>query len=300
MLARGLPVNEVLQRIRGGIFVEPRFTLGRLDLRTGLRGQADSATRSLLPEPRVALRYALTDALGLRAGGGRYSQVPTLDDLSPVTGDPDLGPIDSWQAAGGVDLLVSGRWELSLDGWARSLQGAVLSSPGEAPLAQDGRAWGTELVSRYRVRDRFFSWVGLTLGRSLRDGEPFAYDQPWALTVVASWDFRPHWNLGLRYRAAAGLPYTPVEGGLYDGDNDVYTPIMGEPYSARLPTYQKVDLHLARAFEFRRWTLDAYLETWWVPKAANNLYPVYSYDFTEQALVSGPGFVPLIGLRAVL
>ena len=161
-------------------------------------------------------------------------------------------------------------------------------------------AWGAELVSRARVRERFFSWVALTLGRSLRDGQPGPWDQPWSVSAVASWDFRPRWNVGARYRLSAGLPYTPISGGRYDGDTDSYAPILGPAWSARLPNYQKLDVHLDRAFAFRQWTLHAYLEAWWVPPASNNLYPVYSYDFSEQALVAGPGFVPLLGVRAAL
>lgn len=300
LLARGVTVDESLSRIEGGIYAEPRWERGALDLRPGVRLQADSRVGAVAPEPRLGARLRATEAVRLRAAAGRYTQAPSLDALSPQSGDPTLGLSDSWQGAAGVDLLVSGRWEISVDGWGRRLTDAVFEPPGEAPEAQDGVAWGGELVSRYRVRERFFSWVGLTLGRSLRDGAPGPYDQPWSVTAVASWDFRPRWNAGVRYRAASGLPYTPITGGTYDGDTDTYAPIVGTAWGARLPTYQKLDVHLDRAFAFRQWTLHAYLEAWWVPPKANNLYPVYSYDFSEQALVAGPGFVPLLGVRAAL
>ena len=199
-------------------------------------------------------------------------------------------------AAAGVDL-VSGGLELSPRPGRRFGCGHRGARGARGP---GRRAQGAELLSSYRVRERFFSWVGLTVGRSLREGQPYAYDPPWSVTAVVSWDVTERWNLGARYRASAGLPYTPILGGVYDGDRDAYAPSLGGAFSARLPTYQKLDGHLQYTVPFRRWTLAAYLEGWWVPASSNNLYPVYSYDFSEQALVAGPGFVPLLGLRAQL
>ena len=123
-----------------------------------------------------------------------------------------------------------------------------------------GSALGVEFLVRYRMRERFFSWASVTLGRAVRDGARFAYDQPLSLNLVTSWDFRPGWNAGLRYRYASGLPYTPVEGALYIGDTDTYTPVYGATNSARLASYQKLDVHLERSWALRRWTLVAFAD----------------------------------------
>ena len=85
--------------------------------------------------------------------------------------------------------------------------------------------------------------------------------------------------------------------GIYDGDSDTYVALMGESNSARMPQYQKVDLHLERRFVFQRWRMSTYFEAWWVPAPANYLYPAYSYDYSESALVRGLAFVPLVGAR---
>jgi hypothetical protein len=104
--------------------------------------------------------------------------------------------------------------------------------------------------------------------------------------------------VGARYRYGAGLPYTPVVGGLYLADTDGYAAIQGEENSARMPDYQKLDLQVEREWAFRAWTLSAYAALWWVPASGNALYPVYSYDYSEQKLVVGPPFVPLVGMEA--
>lgn len=299
LLARGVPVDEVLLGVVGGVYVEPRVRLGDVELRPSLRGQGASGV-GLAAEPRGQLRAEVSDALRLRFAAGRHTQAPTLDQRSAAGGTPALPLTTSVQQSAGADLLLSGRWELSMDAWSRALDHAILEAPGQAPRSVDGEAYGVELVSRYRVRNRFFSWVALSLGRSTRDGAPYAYDQPWSLSVVASWDITDRWNVGARYRIAAGLPYTPITGGTYNGDTDAYEPIFGAPFSQRLPTYSKLDTHIERSWRLRRWTLVAYLETWWVPARYNTLYPVYSYDFSQQDLVAGPGLLPLLGVRARL
>ncbi len=300
LLARGLPVDERAARLQGGIYLEPRFAIGPVKVQPGARLQGDSATGTLAVDPRITLKSELSPKLSLRAGAGRYSQAPSLEQLSPTIGDPSLGLTRSWQAAAGADLTIAERLEFALDGWGRRFEDVVIEAAGEAPRAADGYAWGAELSSRYRLRERFFFGAWVAVGHAERDGALFDYDQPYALSLLSSWDFKPGWNAGLRYRLAAGLPYTPISYGVYDGTTDSYDPVFGEENSDRLPAYQKVDVHIERRLSFRRWTLVGYAELWWVPKDANVLYPAWSYDYSQQTLVGGIPFLPLVGARADL
>ena len=178
--------------------------------------------------------------------------------------------------------------------------GVVVESVGEAPVAVDGYAWGVEISTRYRLRDRFFSWLSVNWGESTRNGIAFEYDQPFALNFVTSWTISPHWSLGFRYRYASGLPYTPIDSAIYDGDSDTYIPVAGEMNSERFSDYQKVDLRAERMWSLQDWKLAAYLELWYVPSANNTMYVVHSFDYSQQVFVAGPAFVPLVGLRGEL
>lgn len=300
LLARGAAVHERLRRAAAGVWLEPRIRVGRTTLQPGARAQADSATGTIRVDPRFTMQAALSEAVKLRAAAGRYTQAPELDDLSPTTGDPELPVTSSWSAAAGVEGTIARRLELGVDGWFRSFTDAVVRTPGEAPSSADGYAWGAELTSRYRLRERFFFGAWLSVGHAERGDLPFDYDQPYAASVLGSWDFHEGWNAGLRYRIAAGLPYTPVDSAIYQGDSDTYEPVFGADNSARLPTYQKVDAHLERRWTFTRWTLVGYAELWYVPPRANVLYPAWSYDYSQTALVAGPPFLPLVGMRADL
>jgi hypothetical protein len=303
-----VPVDdEVLQRLVAGVYVEPRLRVGGTQVgsfdwagilvQPGLRVQADSASDSLGIDPRLTVRAPLGDAFGLRMAAGRYSQAPPLDVLSPTAGDPELGMATADQASLGADLVVAERLEVGLEGWGKQVHGAIVQPATETPYSADGTAWGVELTSRYRMREVVFAWASVAVGRSMRDGVPFDYDQPFAANLVGSWNPNEKWNLGLRYRYAIGLPYTPITEGLYVGTDDTWVPVEGDPNSARLPNVQKLDVHAQRTFRVRRLELEAYAEGWFVPPANNGMYVVYSYDYSQAQVVGGPVFVPIVGLR---
>ncbi|MCB9758527.1 MAG: TonB-dependent receptor [Alphaproteobacteria bacterium] len=300
LLALGVPVDERAAGVVVASWAELRWATERLHVHPGLRVQFDSGSRGVGVDPRALVRYTLAQDLTLKAAAGRYSQAPTLDALSPVTGDPDLGVGHADQAVVGVDLAVAERWEIGAEAWGKRLRGVIVEPPVGAAYAADGYAWGVELTTRYRLRERFFAWGALTIGHAERGGVLFDYDQPFAVNLVGAWDFRPGWTGGVRYRYARGLPYTPVTSATYSGDADRYEPVLGAVNSARLADYQKLDLLLERRIALRRWTLTGYAELGWVPSKNNQMYVVYSYDYSEAATVSGPGLLPLVGVRADL
>lgn len=300
LLARGVDVDETLQRVVAGAYVEPRFQAGGWRVQTGARLGYDTLLKAGVVDPRVTWRWTWGDNFGLRGAVGRYSQSPEIDWLSPAAGNPSLGFSRSTQASLGADVAVAGRLEFTVDGWVKQLEGMVVETPGEEPVAVDGHAWGVELSSRYRLRERFFTWLSVNLGESIRGGLPFDYDQPFALNFVSSWTVSPEWTLGLRYRYSVGLPYTPVAYGVYDGTQDRYLPVLEEQNSARLSDYQKIDARAERTWRFAQWSLTAYAEIWYVPSANNSMYVVNSYDYSQQVMVAGPSFVPLVGLRGEL
>ncbi len=297
LLASGLAFDETMVRVLAGTYTEAGLGLGSWTLRPGLRVQWDNATSQAGLDPRFSARWT-GESVGVRMAAGRYHMAPRLDWMSQNVGNPELGLSTSNQASLAVDLVLAGRWEIGVEGWGKSFTDVVIQDPLESARAVDGMAWGVELTHRYRLKDHFFSWASVTVGRAWREDAAFDFDQPFAVNLVGSWDFRPLWNVGLRYRYGVGLPYTPVEGAVYDGTLDRYDAVLGETNSARLPSYQKVDLHIERTIEARRWSLVAYGELWWVPEKNNVMYLAYSYDWSETATVAGPGLMPLLGLRA--
>ncbi len=299
LLGRGVSTSIDQARLTGAVYAEGRIELGPVRLVPGLRAGYDTLTAAPTLDPRFLARWQIGPDTRLRAGVGQYSQYGSVSQLSPVTGDPGAGPSRAQQVALGFDHAIAGRWEVGVDVWGKRMEGLFLTElDGDVRGGVDGDAWGVELTSRYRIRDRFFAAAAFAFGHATRDGEVFDYDQPWSGNLVASWTFRPTWNVGLRYRLAAGLPYTPVEDGLYLAASDTYTPVYGQRNSARYVPYQKLDLHIEKTFHTRLVQVTAYAELWWVPSGSNVMYLAYRYDYDESAPVAGPSFIPLVGIRA--
>lgn len=298
-LARGADVDGELLRAEGGVYGTLHLRGGPVRFMPGLRAGADSAHGPRL-EPRAAVRASLGEQTMLKLAGGRYAQgVPA--ELLVAT--PGLPPTTSWQVSAGWEQTVAGRLELGLELYRKWLTDP-LELPIDAPASAvpSGDAVGAELVTRYRIREVVFLWGWLSVQRTTleeRDGTVVFADGDQRVSggLVLSWDLGPV-ELGARYRYATGLPFTPLEGSIYDGGNDAWVAIVGPTNGARLPDYHKVDLRAAYTWTLRGWTLSVVAEAWYVPRSSAQLYPTWSYDYSEQGFVVGPTFLPLLGVRA--
>lgn len=298
VLALGEAVDARVVRQQLGAYAGLRLGPESLRLMPGVRVETDTLAEARV-EPRATVRWTPVEGTALKLAGGLYSQSPETDLLLVA---PDLPVTRSEQVAIGWEQAIAGRVELGVDAYRKLLWSPLFADTGEVPRAlPGGLAQGVEVHTRYRLRERFFVWGWLALQEARLGLEgrfvPADADQRVSGGAVASWDVG-RTNLGARYRVASGLPFTPLEGSLYDAGNDAWVPRRGEPNGARLPLYQKLDLRVAYTWTLPGWTLTASAEVWLVPKASAQLYPTWSYDYREQGWVSGPTVLPLLGLRA--
>lgn len=302
-LARGVSVDDTMLRLRGGVYGTAYVETGRLTWMPGVRVAADSMVAEVQLEPRASARWAIGESTMLKIGGGRYTQRPDAELLFEGTGDPDLPTTRSWQVSAGWEQAVASRLELGIDVYRKWLTDPLLFPIDAPPYAvPHGRAWGVELVTRYRLRERVFLWGWLAVQRTLletSDGRivPADGDQLLSGGAVLSWDVG-RWTFGGRYRYASGLPFTPIEGALYDAGSDSWLPLPSDTNTARLPDYHKVDLRVAYGLQFRGWSMELVAELWVVPDASSQLYPTWNHDYSEQGWVEGPTILPLLGVRA--
>jgi hypothetical protein len=296
----GVSLDDRLWRLREAAYGTARIELGGVAVMPGLRVSADSAAPEAQIDPRATVRWALGDRAMLKAGGGRYAQRP---DSELLFFDRDLPTTASWQVSAGWEQAIGGRFEVGLDLYGKWLYDPlVLQIDGPPEVAERGEAVGAELTTRYRLRELLFLWGWLAVQQTtLRTAEgtvvPGDGDQRVSGGIVVSWDVG-RVTFGARYRYASGLPFTQIEGSIYDGSSDSWVPVPGAINGARLPAYHKVDARMAYGWAFRGWSMEAVLELWVVPRASAQLYPTWNYDYSEQGWVVGPTVLPLAGVRA--
>ena len=196
-----------------------------------------------------------------------------------------------------------------------------------------GRSYGFEMmVKRNPADDRKFNgWVAYTLSRSTRTDRTASlsgldqyattdvagprlndvpksnstylspFDQTHILTAVGAWQLPWKMSLGARFQYVSGNPTTPLNEGrtFYDADSDTYKVQSGSVTraSGRLPAFHRVDLRLDKRWDFKAWSLTAYLEV----MNAYNRRPVegvgYDYRYAEQTQLRGLPILPILGLK---
>ncbi len=153
---------------------------------------------------------------------------------------------------------------------------------------------------RRRLGDAVFGWLSYALSRSQRTVSggktiPFDFDQRHVFNAVLSWEVGRNWTLGGVLHLNSGNPYTPMTvdrcaGGFYEGRR-------GEPNSARLPGYWRLDLRVQKREVFDTWFFDFYIDFF----NAAFQWETVGYDVNAETGALEPQtvplFVPMIGIR---
>ncbi len=233
-------------------------------------------------EPRLSIRYALSDLWALKSAFARVRQFLHVATYSPVGLPTDIWwpstrnilPQDGYQYA--IALQSTPRWkghqwDLSWEVFYREMyhildfrSGAdlILNPQIERDLVQ-GRGWayGAEWMLQ-KLTGRLTGWISYTYSRSFRyipqitrDPFPNYVDRPHSATLVLQYPLSSRWEVGITGIYATGRPITvPVAKYIYDGQ---VLGVYNERNNRRMPDYHRIDLSLtwtAPKKEGRRWT----------------------------------------------
>ncbi len=287
----------------------------RLQLVPGLRQGWYRQVEQWEVDPRLMVRYGITDAATIKAAVGRYHQPPVNEELSEEFGNPALGLERAWHYVVGTEYQFTDTISLGVDLFYKQLGELVSRSDdvvergGEVvPEVYDnggvGRVYGAELLLRHEPSERFFGWIAYTLSRSERrdsgssEYRLFDFDQTHILTLLGSYNLPKNWSIGARFRLVSGNPTTPIVGSVYDADADQYIRVTGEANSVRQLPFHQLDVRVDKRWIYDRWTLNAYLDLQNVYNRMNPEGVTYSYDFSEEAIITGLPLLPSFGIRA--
>lgn len=260
-------------------------------------------------DPRLAARFALTEATTVKGGVGLFTQPPVWYYALPKLGNGELEPYHALHTSAGVEQKLGSGVEVGLEGYYKYIYDNVVATrDGAAPYYVNdgsGRVFGAELSLELRPSERTFGYVAYSLSRSeRRDGNGgwriFDQDQTHVLSAVGSQALGGGWSVGGRFRLVSGDPETPVTGAVYDARSGQYRPRYGAQNSARRPTFHQLDLRVEKEWRWSPLTLAAYLELINAYNAKNEEGTRHSYDYSRREGVSGMPILPNIGLRGEL
>ncbi|MCS6917828.1 MAG: TonB-dependent receptor [Chitinophagales bacterium] len=215
----------------------------KLVLEPSLRLQYYSSLPVFSPEPRLSLKYNVSDWLRVKWGAGLYSQnlISTKSDqdvvnlftgylTSPQGQLLDLnGEIasDNLQRASqlvlGIEADLNDYTNLTLEPYYKlfsrliNLNRNKLFPTDPDYEIEEGKAYGVDVLLRYQQK-RYYFWLAYSLGYVRRNnGEqeyPPHYDRRHNANVVAAynWGREMSWEFALRWNLGSGFPFTLTQG----------------------------------------------------------------------------------------
>ncbi len=131
-----------------------------------------------------------------------------------------------------------------------------------------GRVYGIEAYAQQKLIKNLFYVVSATVYKSEFSGadgvfRSSTWDYGFIFSSTLGYKFKRNWDIGAKYRVAGGQPYTPFDIakstagylttgiGVYD-----YTRLNSE----RLPVFQQLDLRIDKKFNFKKTSLNLFLD----------------------------------------
>lgn len=217
-------------------------------------------------EPRLTIRYALSDSSSLKFAVTRNNQYIHLATNSGSTLPTDLwvpstyrvAPQTGWQyAAGYFRNFNDNQWETSVEVYYKSMANQIeykegannqtLRDPEENFTFGKGWSYGAEFFAN-KLKGRLTGWIGYTLSWTwrkfpeLNGGLKYSakYDRRHDVSLVANYDLNKKWKLGGIFVYATGNATTYPERFYIIEGNLVQQ--YGAINSYRLPAYHRMDL----------------------------------------------------------
>lgn len=217
-----------------------------------IRLQYYSALSKFSPEPRLGMKYNITDNIRLKAAGGLYSQniISTRSDrdivnffngflLSPDeqirNTEGDVVPtnlLTSYHVLGGIEVDIADV-EFNLEPWYKNFTRNIdlnrtksINNPGNF-LAGNGQAYGVDFSGKYS-KGRFFFWGVLSYQfvkyttlvaptvidtPTVQEYAP-PFDRRFNSNIVTSYTAgsKKDWEISFRYNLGSPFPFTRTQG----------------------------------------------------------------------------------------
>lgn len=213
----------------------------RLTLSGGLRVDGNDYNSSMQNplnqlSPRFSLSYALTPQISFNANTGIFYQLPPYTTLGfqqnqQLVNQANMKYIKAEHVVAGFEFNTKFDSKISIEGYFKNYSnypfllrnqvslanlGADFGAIGNEPATSTskGRTYGIEFLFQQRLYKGFYGIFAYTYGRSeFTDGKgeyaPSAWDSRNIAVATLGYQFKRNWEVGIKYRASSGLPYTP-------------------------------------------------------------------------------------------
>jgi len=236
-------------------------------------------TEETFVEPRVTLRWQVTDEYRLKVAAGQHHQwFRQYKYLSSKFGAPDLKLSQSNHYVLGIEYVGESDYAWRLETYYKDMDDLVVSNPllqvndlTSSPSNSEGAnylnegvgdAYGVEFLINKAISNDWYGWLSVAYSKTERvnnlTGEEFRYqyDLPWIVNLVSNYEINERWQIGGRWRLQSGSLYTPIisadpvypldQSGNPDAEQEpiFYDPVEAAFNSDRLEYFHRLDIRL--------------------------------------------------------
>lgn len=225
-------------------FFKYKGQFNRLIIEPGLRLHYYASQATLSVEPRLGLKYNVTDAIRVKLGAGRYAQnlISTRNDLDIVNFFSGYlaGPEETifqpgtttatnnrlqtaLHAVAGIELDVRKNLQVNIEPYYKdfvqliSINRNKLQERDPNFMTETGEAYGIDLSAKYALPKWYF-WATYSWAKVNRDdGEqvyPTVFDRRHNVNFLATYTFGANKNFeaSFRWNYGSGFPFTQTQG----------------------------------------------------------------------------------------
>lgn len=303
-------------RLGGFAQISRRFFDSRLAISAGIRTDLNTFTtngsnpfRTL--SPRVAFSYVLAERWTANASVGKYYKIPPYTILGFADNSGGLvnkssDYLQSDHYVAGLEFLPSNALRFTAEvfykyydnvpvsvrnGISLSNLGSDFNVLGNEAVTTNGkgRAFGFEFFAQQKLTEKFFGILSYTFYRSEYSGLnqnyiPSSWDNRHLLSATMGYKLPRNWEIGLKFRYQGGAPYTPFDevasqlNYLSRGQGILDYARLN---SLRLSGFNSSDIRIDKKWNFRRTTIDLFLDVtnWYRAKSSEP----DSYTFKRNA-----------------
>ena len=303
--------------VRLGAFVQSgkRFANNRLGISAGTRTDMNTFTTNGTNaantlSPRISFSYVLADKWTWNSSTGIYYKIAPYTILGFADNNKNLvnksaGYQRSIHYTTGFEYLPNDGLRITLEGFYKQYSNVPVSLRNGISLANlgtdftalgneavtangKGKAYGIEFFAQKKLTNRFFGIFSYTFYRSLYSGSDARYvasswDNQHLLSVTCGYKFSRNWEMGLKFRYQGGAPYTPfdeVQSRINYLSQGTGTLDYSQLNSQRLRGFNSSDIRVDKKWNFRKSTIDLFLDVtnWYIAK--NPAIPEYTFERT--------------------
>jgi hypothetical protein len=313
--------NSEIGLLRYGAFgsYSRLFADGKLRLFAGLRIDGNTYSEKMQNplrqlSPRVSARWTFAEGWHLNASSGIYYQLPpyllmSFQQEGELVNQDRLDYMRSRQAALGVEHVTNKGYNIKLEGfyklydnypfllldsisYANSNASYALIGNQPADMSSEGRAYGIEFQVKQKLRKTYYWMLTYSFVVSqFKDTEGNFVSSSWDNrhfgTVAVGKTFRNNWDVGFRFSFSGGNPYTPYDIELSSQRaiwdlNRRGLPDFDQLNQARLPVFHQLDFRVDKQWNFRKWTLTAFVDVQNIYSSSVLLLPYLTVEYDAE------------------